>query len=79
MLLNKIYNLLSSQFPTSEIPKIDEALQPGSFEEWDSLGHFNFLLAIEDEFAIRFTVDEMTELKTLNDIKRALIQKGSLD
>lgn len=79
MLLNKIYDLLSSQFPAAEIPAIDETLHPGSFGEWDSLGHFNFLLAIEDEFGIRFTVDEMTEVKSLRDIKQVLIKKGLLD
>jgi len=48
----------------------------GSFHEWDSLAHFNFLIFVEEAYGIRFDVEEMSELKSLDDIGRSLERKN---
>ncbi|HEU0117283.1 MAG TPA: acyl carrier protein [Alphaproteobacteria bacterium] len=49
----------------------------GSFPEWDSMAHFNFLLRIEETYGIRFTVDEMMSFKSLADIDKVLRAKSA--
>jgi|APSaa5957512535_1039671.scaffolds.fasta_scaffold44353_3 acyl carrier protein len=41
---------------------IPDDAAPGVIEKWDSLRHMSLILALEQEFEIRFTDDEMTEL-----------------
>ena len=48
----------------------------GNIPEWDSLGHFNYLMEIEQEYEIRFTPQEISELKTISKIKNALDARG---
>lgn len=66
--LDRLYHLLVKQFPDVVLPVVSENLMVGEFVEWDSLAHFDFLLSVEQEFEIRFSVDEMAELKSFADI-----------
>lgn len=68
--------LLREAFPTATFDATTPDLGLNSFPEWDSLGHFNFMLLLEETFAIRFSVDEMSELKTLPQIRAVLGQRG---
>lgn len=65
-------DVLRQQFPTATIPADETLLRIGAFPEWDSMAHFNLLLLVEETYGIRFSVDEMSELKSLNDIARVL-------
>ncbi len=67
--------LLQQQFPKAAIPSTG-SLAVGSFPEWDSLGHFNYLMLVEETFDVRFSVDEMGELKGLDQIAAALAGRG---
>ena len=50
--MNKINNnlkeVLKKTFPNAKIPS-KKNLKAGDFEEWDSLGHLNFLLSVENK------------------------------
>ena len=78
MINNELYELLLKQFPKATIDKNHNNLEVGSLPEWDSLAHFNFLLLIEEKLNMRFSVEEMTDLKSLSDIQNALIRKGKI-
>jgi acyl carrier protein len=39
--------------------------------EWDSLGHLNLMLALEEAFGVSFSVDEMPELVSV----KAIVEK----
>lgn len=71
-------DLLKQQFPSSDIPDDVTNLAVGSFPEWDSLAHFNFLLLVEENYNVRFTIEEMAELKSLLDVEKALIRFGAV-
>ena len=73
--LDRLYLLLGNQFPNIVLPEISKKLMLGDFSEWDSLAHFDFLLLIEQDFKIRFSVEEMTELKSFSDILKVLEEK----
>lgn len=73
--MNDLIALVRQQFPQACINE-QAALGLGSFPEWDSLGHFNLLLLIEQHFTVRFEPQELAELKSLADIRQALQRKG---
>ena len=73
----RLKKLLRQEFPKAEFNDLDENLGVGAFPGWDSLAHFNFLMAVEEDFGIRFSMDEMSELKNLRQIKEALSAKGT--
>lgn len=72
----KLTDLLRQLFPASAFDEQDPSLGVGSFTEWDSLGHFNFLLLVEETYGLQFSVDEITELKTLAQIRDNLAARG---
>ncbi len=74
-LLHILKDVLRRQFPKAILPEGDD-LCVGAFPEWDSLGHFNFLMRVEERFDVRFSMEEMTELKGLKQIAAALTAHG---
>jgi acyl carrier protein len=57
--------ILSEVFPAASLPQDVSLLKMGDIEAWDSLGNFNLLLAIEERFDVRFTMDEMADVKSV--------------
>lgn len=74
MVDKKIKECLSEIFPKKKIRDIDK-LELGSYKEWDSLAHLNILLLIEKKFQFKFTMDQMYELRKINEIKKVLKSK----
>jgi acyl carrier protein len=71
--MNDLILLVRQQFPQANV---NAHSAQGSFPEWDSLGHFNLLLLIEQHYGVRFEPNELTELKSLAEIQQALLSKG---
>ena len=40
----------------------------GSIEQWDSLGHFSFLMSIEESYNFKFSIEQMPKVTTINQI-----------
>ena len=72
IVLEKIKNLLLNTFTNAEVEGSITELKIGDIEEWDSQGNLNLLLAIEEEFNIRFSMEEMSELKSIKQIILAI-------
>ena len=53
-----------------------ETSKLGDFENWDSLGHINFFMAIEEEFKVKFEPDEIMQNTTIKDIFELLKSKN---
>ena len=70
----KILALMSIVFEI-EVTDIPENAAPGLIEKWDSLKHMALIVALEEEFDIRFTDDEMTDLLNLELIHQIIISK----
>lgn len=45
-----------------DIAEISDDCSYGSTEHWDSLGHMKIVVAIEEEFGIRFDDDEVSDM-----------------
>jgi len=59
-LAERIKKVMSAVF---EIPvgQIKDDSSPDTIESWDSLKHMNLVVALEEEFEIEFTDDEIME------------------
>ena len=58
----RVYAVLSTLF---HVPadRLDAHLSPETLDGWDSLKHLNLTLALEEEFGVQFTVDEMSAIQ----------------
>jgi len=63
--VKKIHNLMNEIFPNAAIPDDISDLKMGDLTDWDSLGNFNLILAIETEFDVRFSMQQATEVKSV--------------
>ena len=46
-----------------EFLTIESSTNSNDIEDWDSLNHINLVVAIENEFSIKFGFDELSDLK----------------
>lgn len=69
---NDLRRLLIEVFQNSEIPADITNLKINDFQEWDSLGNFTLLLAVEDQYKIKFDLTEMPDLNSVRSILLAL-------
>jgi len=48
----------------------------GETPGWDSLSHMNLILAIESDFSVEFTGDEIAEMQSVRQIRETLERRG---
>ncbi len=62
-----------------EIPieSLDAASTAADFASWDSLSHWDMISAVEDEYDIEFSLEEVSAFKCLGDILESLKVKGA--
>jgi len=68
----KIKQIMAIIFDTTKENIPDDA-EPLKIDQWDSLNHMQLIVALEQEFDIKFSDDELTELLNLSLIT-AIIQ-----
>ena len=61
---SQVRRIASTVFAISE-EAITDASSPDTIPTWDSLAHMNLVVALETELGIRFTIDELDELMTM--------------
>ena len=66
--IERLKIILSKVFSGSTLPEDISNLKLGDLDEWDSLGNFNLLLGVEDEFSIKFDIEEMAVIKSIKEI-----------
>jgi len=71
----KLKEVLSRIFNVSPDIITDDA-SPDTIENWDSLRHMNLVLALEEEFEIEFTDDQVVEILSYKLIKIVLREHG---
>ena len=64
--------VIRETFPSADLDDSFMNLKMDDIAEWDSLGNFNLLLAFEEFYSVRFSMDEMSELKSVAMIVDAL-------
>ena len=64
--------LICETFPNSIVPEDITNLRLGDLPEWDSLGNFNLIMAIEREYNIQFDIEIMEKLTSVKDLEEGI-------
>lgn len=75
MLEKKIFKIVSQVMEVS-LEQVNEDSSPDTIEKWDSLQHMNLVLALEQEFKISFSDQEIVEMLNVKIIMETLKTKG---
>jgi acyl carrier protein len=59
------------------IDRLNDEQVLNELENWDSLAHMILITKIEDEFQVQFTGDQIADMRTVGDIRSALIVAGA--
>jgi acyl carrier protein len=54
---------------------VTESLDASQVPQWDSLNHISLVVAIESEFGVELTAEELASLRTVGDMARLLEAK----
>jgi acyl carrier protein len=54
---------------------IFDAMTANDVEEWDSLAHINLIMEIEGEFDLKFTVDDIVDIKDVGEMIQLIENK----
>lgn len=70
--MTKLEQIFLKTMEIQTLPENFENLKIGDIEKWDSLNHMLFLMEIESEYNLKFSVEEMGELLTIKEIRAAM-------
>ena len=68
----EIRRILVNTFSNSSIPEDITDLKMGDVEEWDSLGNFNLIIAVEQEYQIQFDIESIENMTSVSEIMKEL-------
>lgn len=70
----KVRRLASELF---DVPagQITAESSPATLENWDSVQHLNLVLALEEEFGVRFEPEDMEKMQTIGQVTEAVSNK----
>ena len=75
-IIKRLEPLMRDVFDDDAIQYRDD-LSANDVEEWDSLSHIRFIVAVEKAFRIRFTSSEMEGFNTLGDLVDVVAKKAA--
>ena len=55
---------------------LSDESSPSTISSWDSLGHLNLVIALEQEFEINLSADEVLAMRNLGSIRHILHRYG---
>ena len=58
------------------VEEVTEKSSPDTIASWDSLNHMNLVLALEEEFGVQFSDDQIVSLLTVEAMIAALADKA---
>lgn len=72
---SKLYEIISKvfNFPISEIT---DSTKPEDIPSWTSFNGYVLLYELETNFDVKFSINEVTDVKSITDIKRHLKNHG---
>jgi len=59
-----------------EVGTLNDASSPDDIDAWDSVGHMNMVVALEEEFELEFTEEESMEMMNFELVCELLKEKG---
>jgi acyl carrier protein len=71
---NRIKQVMAAVFEV-DVSEIDDNSSPDTIDQWDSLKHMNLILALEEEFEVRFDDEDIMNMITFESIFSILKNK----
>jgi acyl carrier protein len=68
--MDRLKKVIFECFPNIKIE--NTLLEIGCCEDWDSLGNFNLIMAVEEEFKITFSAEEISNLNSYGSLLEIL-------
>lgn len=65
--IEKLQSVFQDVFDDPSI-RLTSELSPATYPDWDSVATVNLVLSIESEFGIRFTTDQVAEVKSVQNL-----------
>ena len=76
---SKLYSIISKVMNVS-VDTLNDESSSESISSWTSFNGYVLLYELETQFQVKFSIDEVTDVKNISDIKRHLRNHGvSLD
>ena len=70
----RLASIFREVFDDDEI-EMDEALTADDVEAWDSLSNIRMIVAVEEDFDVRFSTAEFSRLKNVGEFVDLILQK----
>lgn len=74
IVLQRVQRIAADVFSVP-LAQINAESSADTIETWDSLQHLNFVLAVEQEFGVQFTPEEIEKLISVNTVVQMLETK----
>ena len=72
MIKKKLEKIFKKSFKKVKLNKNFDKMTMHNTTGWDSVGHVNFLLSIENEFKVKFTTNDFFKLNEISKIIKRL-------
>ncbi len=56
---------------------IDDDTNADSIDDWDSMEHINLVVAVEEEFGMKFSMDEIAEMQNVGDMVEIIKERAT--
>jgi acyl carrier protein len=73
--IKRLLPIMEDTFDEDKVVYAD-SLSADDIEEWDSLSHIRFMIAVEKEFGVRFSTSEIEGLKNAGELVDTLLGKS---
>lgn len=58
---------------------INDNTTADDIDEWDSMEYINLIMAVEEEFSIKFTMEQVNGMKNVGEMVGLIIEKVKVD
>lgn len=73
--IKRLVPIMEDTFDEDKVVYAD-SLCADDIEEWDSLSHIRFMIAVEKEFGVRFSTSEIEGFKNAGELVEAVLVKS---
>jgi len=70
----RLQEIIKTVFPKFE-GQIDDCMTSDQVEGWDSMGHLNLIMRVQEEFSVVLDFSEIMAIETIGDILQILEEK----
>ena len=73
-IFKKLNTIFRNNFDDDDI-MLTDVTSSKDIEDWDSLEQINLVVAIQDEFKIKFNIDEVNAMKNVGEMVNFILEK----